>query len=267
MNDYTIKMQIKLDKADTQVLEDSVRKGTGTGLKDGMKDAWGGLKNMIKNDVINLVDTIGQSFKNLIRDSINELSSMLEYSQLSNAHTRDLAFGYGLNASQAYGYDKAMSMLGFQSEEDLFYANQQELKQFREAFNKYTAKYEKLYDEGFFETLQEYQFEMEDFKQEMQMTVMEFFMDNKETLKSALKAILTIADWVVKGFGWLIGSSESAQKADIVSQYNVTNGGNTNANLNVNNTFNNVDSSTSNMLARDLSAEYRNIIKAIGGGN
>lgn len=265
MNDYTIKMNIKLDKADTQALENSISKSTGTGLNEGIKDAWGGIKNMIKNDAINLIDTLGQTIKSFIKDSIDELKNMLEFSQLSSSRTRDLAFGYGFNASQAYAWEKAMSLVGLESEEDLFYANQQELVQFREAFEKYSNKYDELYDSGFFETLQEYQYEMADFKEEMQMEIIGFFMDNKEIIKGGMKALMQMADGVLKFVSWFFGSSETAKQTDVISQYNITNGGNRNANLNVNNTFNNVDSSTSSMLANDLSAEYRAIIEALGG--
>ena len=108
------------------------------------------LSGAIAKDFKEVAKSAAQEFASVIkstfRDVISEMKDMLEFSQLSNAQTRELAFNYGFSRSQAYGYSKAMSLVGLESEEDLFYATEQELKQFREAFNKYSNKYEQLYD-------------------------------------------------------------------------------------------------------------------------
>ena len=269
MDDYTVKLNLKIDKSDTEAIKDAVAKGSGTGLSSGMKDAWLGIGKMLKNDMINILGGIASSIKDLFKSAIEEVSNMLEYSQLSNAHTRELAFGYGFSASEAYGWDKAMSMLGFQSEEDLFYANTQELQQFREAFEKYSNYYNDLYDSGFFEQLQEYQFEMQDFKNEMQMEIISFFMNNKDAIMATMRAILTIAEWVVQGFSWLMGffdEREVTTSSDIVGQYVTNNQSNVSNNqITNNNTFNNVDSSTSSSVLSEIERQNRIAIEALGG--
>lgn len=267
MDNYTIQMQVTLDDSGKKELQDTVAKAAGTGLKDGVKDFWNGFKTMIKNDAVNLVGSIVNSIKQLFKDAINEMSEMLDYSQLSSAHTRELAFGYGFSSSEAYGWDKAMSMLGFQSEEDLFYANTQELQQFREAFEKYSNYYNELYDSGFFEQLQEYQFEMQDFKNEVQMQIVQFFMDNKDTIMAAMRAILTIADSLLKFISLFTGTSSNyaASTSDIINQYTTTNSPSNTATLNVTNTFNNADSSISSQMSNEVESEYRLVIQALGG--
>lgn len=272
MNDYTIKMNVTLNKSDTSDLEDktakAIKDGLSKGAEKGFNEVVKQLKNLAKGGLRDVLLTLFSQIKSFISDSISELSNMLNMSQLSSAYSRDLAFTYGFSPSQAYGWTKALEAVGLTSEQDLFYANTQELKQFREAFEKYSNYYNKLYDSGFFEKLQDYQFEMQDFKNEMQMQIVEFFIDNKDTIKQGLQAIMTIADWVVKAFSWWMGNKSSsdavATSSDIVNQY-INQNKSSSAQVSVNNTFNNVDSSTSNAITSQLSNEYRAIIKAIGG--
>lgn len=267
INDYTIKMQVTLDKSDTTQLKDDISKAVGNGLKDGVKTAWTSVTNQLQTLTTNFVNDTIDTMKSFFSDAIDEMKNMLEYSQLSSSRTRELAFGYGLSSSEAYGWDTAMKMLGFSSEEDLFYANAQELSQFRKAFEKYSSYYTELYNSGFFETMQQYQFEMQDFKLQMQQDLIRFFVDNKDSITSAMKGILTITEWVVKGFSWFMGDSSSkvASTADVVSQYITTNQASSNANLNVTNNFNNVDSSTAGTISSEVNNEYRQIIMRLGG--
>ena len=132
------------------------------------------------------------AFKGAFKDSISEMKNMLEYSQLSSSHTRDLAFGYGFSSSQAYGFNQALRAVGLKDEEDLFYANTQELTQFRKSFEKYSNYYEDLYNSGFFDTMQDYQFEMQDFKMSLTQEVIQFFVHNKDLIKAGMKGLLEI---------------------------------------------------------------------------
>lgn len=229
--------------------------------KDFAKQFTTGITSVFSGIAKDFSSTITDSFKN----GIKELQDMLDYSKLSNATTRDLAFSYGFSSSEAYGYSKAMDMLGFNSEEDLFYANQQEMQQFREAFEKYSDYYTKLYDDGFFAKMQEYQFEMQDFKQEMSLQVASFFMDNKELIKSGLTAMLKISEVVLKIASYLLGTSsyQAATVADVISQYNQTT--NKNINTNINNTFNGVAKSDETYFANAGTMTYQQVLKALGG--
>ena len=194
----------------------------------------GRFKKEFESIFVDIVD----NFKVSITDAVKELNNMLGMSKLSNRETRNLAFNYGFNASQAYGWQNAMDMLGFNDEEDLFYANTQELKQFREAFNKYSDYYTKLYDDGFFSKMQEYQFEMQDFKKEMQMQVIDFIIDNKDIIIAGMEGILKLTDITLKGFEAVLNffgrSASSLASSDIVNNYDKSI---KSTSLNVNNNF------------------------------
>lgn len=279
-NNYTLKLNVQLIKEGIKELQETVEQATEKGINDAAKKTDQQLSKFqekiqnnikaMKNEFIDLsvgiVKNIFRSTIDLFKSSIKEMTDMLEFSQLSNRQTRELAFGYGFSSSEAYGYSKAMKQLGFESEEDLMYANAQELKQFREAFEKYSNYYDNLAESGYFEKIQEYQVAMEDFKMEVQQQFIQFFIDNKDVIIGGMKAIMQLSQWVMTGLSWLFrgNSSSVATTADVISQFNTTTS-NTTANLNVNNTFNNVDSSVSSGIAKEVNSEYRQIIRAMGG--
>lgn len=220
----------------------------------------GFLKNLIEKGLNN--------FSEIVKDSIEELNNILDFSELSNSKTRNLAFQYGFNSAQAYGYNKAMDLLGFESEEDLYYANAEEIKLFRNSFDKYSDYYNELYDSGFFDTLREYQYEMQDFKQEMQMEVITFFMNNKDIIKSGLIALMKMSEWVAKIFGKLVswfGSTNTspATVSDVINQYRNVNS--TNTNVNISNQFNNTPKEDETWLANAGELTYEQIVRALGG--
>lgn len=208
-------------------------------------------------------------FKSIVTGALDDMKDMLEYSQLSNAHTRELAFGYGFSSSQAFGYDKALQAVGLSSMDDLMYANPQERQQFFEAFEKYSNKYDELYDSGFFEQMQEYQYEMEDFKFEMQMNIVEFFMQNKDTMIDMMEFAIDAAEVIISGFSWLINflerghhqssSERAAAVSDVINSYSTSKS----TNVSIDNTFNNVSSTDRSWLAHAGSLTYDQIIKAL----
>lgn len=206
-------------------------------------------------------------FSNVVKSSLSELNRMLDFSRLSNAKTRNLAYGYGFSRAQAYGYDTAMGMLGFRSEEDLFNASTNEMKLFREAFEKYSSYYEELYNSGFFDTLREYQFEMQNFKQEMQMEVITFFMDNKDAIKTALVALIKLSEYVIRIFSkivdWFGGRTEAATVSDVVNQYRTTKTSTTS--VSIRNQFTNTPKEDESWLAHAGELTYEQIVRALGG--
>lgn len=283
-------IQDSLNKAAKQIA-DSVGKATTAGIEDSLddiekkekkiiddfkkdlkdhklfEDTFKNLKQYFKDYIKYAALDFGKAIVNAFKNAWEEMSNMLQYSKLSDANTRNLAFTYGFSGSQAYGWDKAMKQLGFSDEEDLMYANAQELQQFRAAFEKYSSYYDDLAESGYFEQLQEYNVEMEDFKMEMQQSIIAFFIENKDLIMSAMKGVLEIAQFLLKSTSWLFGGNSSDRVAgttDIISQYNTTSTS-SNASLSVTNNFNNVDSSTSSTLSREAEYEYRQVIKALGG--
>lgn len=227
------------------------------------------LEKSLSKSLTKTFDFLLDGIKSTLENSIKELNNILEYSQLSSAKTRELTFGYGFSSSQAYGFEKALEQVGLQGEEDLFYANNQELKQFRQAFEKYSNYYSELYSSGFFEKLQDYQFEMADFKNEMQMQVITFFMENKEGIKAGMQAVLDISKVILNIFTALTRffgqSSNVATTSDIVNKYNITGATSKNTNVNVNNTFNGVAKEDETWLANAGALTYEQVIRMLGG--
>ena len=158
--------------------------------------------------ITKLFDKSLEKMSEIFKSAWAELSNMLSYSKLSDSSTRNLVFQYGFSASQAYGYSKAMELTGLKSEEDLYYMKPQERQRFISKLTDYADRYNKLEENGFFETLQEFNWEMNDLKEDLKMTVVDFFINNKDEIKTFLKitteAIVKIMElvlWLSKGFG------------------------------------------------------------------
>ena len=211
-----------------------------------------------------------ESLGSLLASGFDELENILNFSQLSDANTRDLMMRYGFSNSEAYGYTKAMSTLGFESEEDLMYANQQELELFRKSFEKYSGKYNELYDSGMFSSMQEFNTQMEEFKEDVKLEVVDFFMNNQDTIRAAMKGIISLAEFAITALGKIVqwlnpdarmsDSQKAANTASIISNYSNINSG---TNVSIDNTFNNVAKSDQTWLAHAGQLTYEQIIKAL----
>lgn len=183
---------------------------------------------------------------NLFSSAWSELKEITDFSRLSSAQTRNLAFTYGFDSSQAYGYTQAMSMMGFESEEDLMYATNEEISRFRELFQKYTSWYETVGEEEL-KLYRDFEIEMAEFKQDLKLTVVDFFMDNKDDIKRLIEVSFDIGEALITTLGWLLkyfggeevrsSSERTAAASDIISNY-VSNSNTSNKNANFNNTFN-----------------------------
>ena len=211
-----------------------------------------------------------ESLGSLLASGFDELENILNFSQLSDANTRDLMMRYGFSNSKAYGYTKAMGALGFESEEDLMYANQQELELFRQSFEKYSRKYTELYDSGMFDSMQEFNTQMEEFKEDVKLEVVDFFMNNQDTIRAAMKGIISLAEFAITALGKIVqwlnpdartsDSQKAANTASIISNYSNINSG---TNVSIDNTFNNVAKSDQTWLAHAGQLTYEQIIKAL----
>lgn len=211
-----------------------------------------------------------ESLGSLLASGFDELENILNFSQLSDANTRDLMMRYGFSNSEAYGYTKAMGALGFESEEDLMYANQQELELFRKSFEKYSGKYNELYNSGMFDSMQEFNTQMEEFKEDVKLEVVDFFMNNQDTIRAAMKGIISLAEFAITALGKIVqwlnpdartsDSQKAANTASIISNYSNINSG---TNVSIDNTFNNVAKSDQTWLAHAGQLTYEQIIKAL----
>lgn len=211
-----------------------------------------------------------ESLGSLLASGFDELENILNFSQLSNANTRDLMMRYGFSNSEAYGYTKAMNTLGFESEEDLMYADQHELELFRKSFEKYSGKYNELYNSGMFDSMQEFNTQMEEFKEDVKLEVVDFFMNNQDTIRAAMKGIISLAEFAITALGKIVqwlnpdartsDSQKAANTASIISNYSNINSG---TNVSIDNTFNNVAKSDQTWLAHAGQLTYEQIIRAL----
>ena len=95
--------------------------------------------------------------------------------------------------------------------------------------NKYTEKYNELYDSGMFDTLEEYNVEMEEFKEDLKLEVVSFFVENKDTIKWAMNALIDMSEFVISTLGKIASflsvgedrtmSERMAAQASILNNY------------------------------------------------
>lgn len=270
-----IKLEPEIEEKKTQEVE-SKFKQFATSFGESFKDSLG-LKAKdakqigadLAKGLASFIDDFTNAVKNTFKDAWEELENILNFSRLSNAETRDLAFTYGFSGSQAYGFTKAKDIMGIQSDEDLMYLTGAQSQKFQELMSKYSEKYSELYDSGFFDEYEEYQYEMKEFREEITMEVVKFFMDNKDTIKEGMRAIMKLTEFVLNALSWLVnflgGSRSESQIAattnDIINSYATSN--NKNTNVTIDNTFNNVAKEDQSWLANAGNMTYEQVIKAL----
>lgn len=217
---------------------------------------------------------IGDTIKSAFSDAWQELNNMLEYTRLTNATIREQAFTYGFTVPENYAFSKASQLLGISSEEDLMYMSDTQRAKFYEKFNEYSEKYSKLYDSGFFSDLENYNWEMQEFREDIQFELIQFFMDNKDLITSAMHGLIDLAEFTVSALGWIVrtlGGGEqrtisermAAQREALGITNNQTNMTTNTTNVNVDNTFNGVSKQDQTWLANAGSMTYQQIIDAL----
>lgn len=213
-------------------------KSLGKGISGGLSDSI--LQN---NEVLAALKKGPEGFGNLIGQKIygalksgadylakvfDDFNEIVQNSYLTNATTRRNAFSYGMTSAESFGFEKAKGLLNIQNTEDLMYMNDFQSKKFRELMSKYTEQYSKLYEQGFFDKMLEFQIAQEDFKFNFEMKVMELFMQNKDLIINALDAILDIANWVMSILPNVSGTSDSiineinSKKISVDTTFNIS---------------------------------------------
>lgn len=295
MDEYGIKLPIifQVDKAslnkakealeDAQPSETDIKKGGGFLRK--LHDVFDKNKN-------NFIDAAKATFgisnasiwmaamsklKEILFDALDEFNNIVDSSYLTNATTRQNLFTYGLNASQSYGFEKAKSMLGV-DDESMIYMNDFQRNKFIEIMQKYTDKYNELYDKGFFDKYLETQIALDEFQLDFKLEFLNFFVENKDTIMFVLDGLLDFmvfvtntlsiiakpANWLSEGLATLFGESTTQN----VERYqnNTSNSYRTNnVNMNYYNTFNGETASQRDSYLNMLNASAQEAILAMGG--
>lgn len=241
-NEYLERLADKFDEdeGDAETAVDTLKQGFDTFV--------GNIKTQVLRQLSSIANSFISGIANVFKEAWEELGNMVERSFLTNDTYRENAFSYGMSASESYGFEQAKSMLGV-NDETMIYMNDYQWGKFRDIMTKYAERYEKLYDSGFFEDYLDFQIEMQEFKQDMEMEIIEFFMDNKDTIKDFMELTIDAMEFIVDALGWIMdfldpdGRTSDEEKIDningILDQYvsnnNVTN--NT-VNMDGNYTFN-----------------------------
>lgn len=172
-------------------------------LAEGLDNFIGNLKMQVLRQLSNIANSFISGIANVFKEAWEELGNMVNQSFLTNDTYRENAFSYGMSASESYGFEQAKSMLGV-NDETMIYMDDYQWGKFRDIMTKYTERYEKLYDSGFFEDYLDFQIEMQEFKQDMEMEIIEFFMDNKDTIKDFMELTMDAMEFIVDALGWIM---------------------------------------------------------------
>ena len=159
-----------------------------------------------------------RSFEDIAKSVTEEMGTILKHSLLTSSTTRSNVFGFGMSSGESYGFEKAKSALGNLSTEDLMYMNPKQASLFQKTMTQYAQEYNKLYDEGFFDTLMEYQVERAKFQDEIEIELIKMFVENKETFISGMKGIMKIADAILKMVQYF-NKGQTVSASETISNY------------------------------------------------
>lgn len=221
-----------------------------------------------------LLDKAWEELKDIFTDAWDELSNVLDYSRLSNRNIREQAFEFGFTPVQNYAYSQTMEMMGLSSFDDLYYLTETQWDKFNEKFNEYSTRYQQLYDRGFFEDLEDFNWEMKEWREDIRYEFMEFFMNNRETIseilkfgKDALEILVKIADGVLKFVDKVTPSSTEKKQRQIAEIMGITNNSITNNTKNntvtFSPTFNGVSGGVQEQLNESLVLMKEQILPAL----
>lgn len=237
----------------------------------------------MQRKIADFASTAKEAIINFVNDAIEAMQEMatwdLQNSKVFNQDAVDMYMQTGLQGADAYGMSKALETQGFGNMDDFIEAmpfmNQEQLDYMKEIAEINAKQYEE--DLEVAQAFQEFQVEYDKFKQELQKSLIDFFMKNKDTimtilegLMSFLSTILEVVSGIFELFSGPRERSEEEKKqvtADIlgVSSSTLTNNNTTNntSNVNVNNTFNGVGQQDQSWLANTGQMTYQQVIEAL----
>ena len=209
-----------------------------------------------------------KKFKEIADDSVDELHNVVDYSRLSNKDVREQAFEFGFSPAENYAYSKAMDVMGLSSFEDLYFLTEKQWKRFNDNFEKFEERYSNLYDEGFFESVEDFNYQLAECEEDLKYTFLQYVVDNKEDFMDLLDLVENILETTVKMTSWFLGESYGAKRrrrasevAEIVGTGNSTTTKNTTVTFSP--VFNGVGSETKASLDTSLSLVKEQILLAL----
>lgn len=238
-----------------------LKQGVQKGLVEAGEKAWDGIKK--------LAESVWTEAKQMLQ----QMAAFSENSSIYSQEATDLAMNYGLTGAQAYAAQMASKDTGFGSFgsyiENAAFATQETKDRWNTLFEKYEMSYKQ--DKEIAEEFQHFQTEWQDFKKEMGMEIIHFFMENKDTIKDFLHLGLDFMSFVTKTLGGIaktltgnagVRSADERQAAisDILAG-NVSNY--STRTVSVTNTFNGVQSADRVDLINAGLLTYQQVLKAL----
>lgn len=281
----------KIPVNDSKKQEDGFFAGFSSSFKEWIKNlndmtkkgnqAFSKIESYIKNFATKTINAI----TNFVTEAIHEMKEMaswdLQNSLIFNQDAADMYMQTGLQGADAYGFNKALETQGFGSFDEFITAlpfmNEQQLEYMKEIAEINAEQYEQ--DLEVAAEFQKFQVEYDKFRQELQKSIIDFFMDNKETIMKILQGIIdflglifNVVDAILEIFSGPNERTSEERKqatADIlgVSSSTLTNHNttNNNSNVNINNTFNGVGKQDQSWLANTGQMTYQQIIEYLKG--
>lgn len=237
------------------------------------------------NSIEQFKDKALQTFKNFVTDALKELEEMASWditgSTKYNKEASEMYMNYGLQGANAYAMNKALEATGIDNMETyltdpLVQGNQALLNAFNEQYEIAKAQYED--DLEIAKEYQKFKKEFDIFKQELQKSLIDFFMDNKDTIMNILNFLMEAMQWLVDLVGSIVAffggdtikdRSAEQRQSDMNELLGVSNNStisydNRSNNVNVSNTYNGVGKVDQAALQNVGQMTYQQIIEYLG---
>ena len=272
----------KGQEADLERLKEIVKTGGtgGQGETPTSPDGVGRLANgqMMWKSVVNFASKTVAAIKKAVAEIkkisdkvikvLEKVQDVVDYSRLSNPAVREQAFEFGFTPAENYAYTQTMDVMGLSSFEDLYFLTENQWTRFNNNFEKFQERYTKLYDEGFFDAVEDFNYQMAEWEEDLKYTFLQFVVDNKEDVMDLLDLVENILETTVKMTSWFFGESAGAKRrrrasevAEIVGTGNSTTTKNTTVTFSP--VFNGVGSETKASLDTSLSLVKEQILLAL----
>lgn len=216
--DYKVSSMFKGENdPETQRLKEaylSTKKSTKSGMKDNRKNfqaSGATMSQFVKQGLgtlsAQLVQTAIKVGEKVVSEAKKVIESVATYSVSTsykvNSEAREQMLKWGLSESQNYAFTQTKSLMGINSDEDLFWMNDNQRQMFSTLMSKETEIYNKMMSDGTLEGFQEMQIDLALLKQEFYANVVSFISQHKdliinamETGMDALTGIMTLVGWI-----------------------------------------------------------------------
>lgn len=235
-------------------LESGLESGDGGGPGDEVDWEAVGEKvgQMISSAITKILTSYIDMWGDILKGALEEFDRMSQYSLDTslrvNSEAREQALMYGLSDAQNYALTRTKEEMGISSEEDMLMMTPAQQERFAERIGYYSDQYTQISNEGLFSKYEEYQAAVQEFQNEFQMEVIEFFAQNKDTIITVMNFIMDVMSALLDAVTWIVDAlggddvrtekENSAIVSDTINSYSVAN--NNSTNVKIDNSFTNI---------------------------